>query len=349
MEKTSGEEPSAQFLFNRFPGLACGLKSRGLGVFPTPVHELRLPGYEFGDLWVKREDLASPLQGGNKVRKLELLLAQGSSPVLTFGPWGSHHVLATAVHGRSLGRDCYAVLVPQPMDPHHEEIRDLIRRTCASTLEVPSFDVGGLLRSGWDLARLVRPLVDAKRCTIIPPGGSSGLGALGYAAAGLELSHQVEAGLCPEPERIYVPLGTGGTAVGLALGLALAGLCTEVVAVQVASLLTGHTLALHAIASRAWNLLRGFGVSVQRPPWRLRVLHGHVGEGYAFPTKEGERAKLLAEPCCLPMESTYTAKTLAAMLFERSMAEKPGPWMFLGTYGPPDAQKISDMTLNRPA
>src|SRR5919199_4114314 len=65
----------------------------------------------------------------------------------------------------------------------------------------------------------------------VPAGGSSPLGALGHVNAALELAEQVRRGHRPAPARLVVPFGTGGTAAGLALGLALAGLEATVVAV----------------------------------------------------------------------------------------------------------------------
>lgn len=321
-------------LYERFPGLESRLESCDLGSFPTPVHELCLPGLEKQNLWIKRDDLSSPQAGGNKVRKLELLLARGSDPVLTFGPWGSHHVLTTAWHARALGRDCHAVLVPQAMDPHHEEVRALIRRYCVSTLEIQTLDLAGLHTSLAALPKWLASLRLPKRLRLVPPGGTCGLGALGYVAAGFELRSQIEAGQCPEPQRVYVPLGTGGTAAGLALGLALAGLRTQVVAVRVASLFVGHSWALHTLASQAHQTLRSLGVRVEMPRLRLRVSHRFIGKGYAAATVKAARALNLARSSGLTLEMTYTAKTLAAMLDERSGETRAEPWMLLNTFGP---------------
>jgi D-cysteine desulfhydrase len=221
------------------------------------------------------------------------------------------------------------------MNAHHEQVRDLVRKNCASTIEIQGWDLASVWRSRADMKNLLRSCFDFTRGVIVPPGGTNALGALGYVAAGLELCAQVSAGLCPEPRRIYVPLGTGGTAAGLALGLALAGMRTEVVAVQVASLLVGHALALYAIAYEAKRLLCLLGAPIIGfPELRLRVIHGFIGKGYAWPTTQGEQAEALARSCNLPIESTYTAKTLAAMLSERSSSNDAEPWMFLDTFGP---------------
>ena len=86
-----------------------------LGTYPTPMARC-------GVLWVKRDDLSSPIYGGNKVRKLELLLGAardaGRSKILTIGAVGSHQVVATAVFGKLHGFAVEAILVPQPDSGH---------------------------------------------------------------------------------------------------------------------------------------------------------------------------------------------------------------------------------------
>ena len=93
-----------------------------LGTYPTPIERLEALSRPGCGLWVKRDDLTSALYGGNKVRKLERLLAdakeKGAERILTVGAVGSHHVLATAVYGKRAGLAVEAVLVPQPRTDH---------------------------------------------------------------------------------------------------------------------------------------------------------------------------------------------------------------------------------------
>src|SRR5262249_44574383 len=104
------------------PEIATRLK---LGDFPTPVHPLELGPGEPANLWIKRDDQTARRYGGNKVRKLELLLgearAQRKTRILTFGAAGSHHVLAAAIYGKSLGFNVEAVLIPQHGSEHARE------------------------------------------------------------------------------------------------------------------------------------------------------------------------------------------------------------------------------------
>ena len=103
-------------LFDAFPSLAGRLPHQPLGQFPTAIERIpaEIPGG--GELWVKREDQAGELYGGNKVRKLELILTDAQPRrVVTLGAYGSNQVLAAAIYGRPLGFSVEAVLFPQPV------------------------------------------------------------------------------------------------------------------------------------------------------------------------------------------------------------------------------------------
>src|SRR4030042_5011600 len=110
-------------LFQQYPKLKA-IPWVSLGQFPTPVEPMARLGERLGfqRLWVKRDDLSGPRYGGNKVRKLEFLLAdaqaQGRDAVLTLGAAGSNHCLATAVYAQELGLKSIAVFVPQPVQEY---------------------------------------------------------------------------------------------------------------------------------------------------------------------------------------------------------------------------------------
>src|SRR5688572_13833817 len=107
-------------LFDRYPQLA-RIPWMSLAEVPTPVQpiDLQIGGAE---CWIKRDDLTSQIYGGNKVRKLEFLLAhaaaRGVKRLITAGAAGSHHALATAVFGRQTGFAVSLVLFPQPLTDH---------------------------------------------------------------------------------------------------------------------------------------------------------------------------------------------------------------------------------------
>jgi D-cysteine desulfhydrase len=167
---------------------------------------------------------------------------------------------------------------------------------------------------------------------LISPGASSPLGTLGYVGAGFELADQIMSGECPRPGGIYVPLGTGGTAAGLALGLGLAGVSCPVVAVQVASRITGNRFFLTRLAKRAFGILREWGVREPMPQLALQVVHNQLGPGYASMTPQSRNAVVHAAKLGLNLETTYTGKAFAALL-EHRKKPRAGPLMLVNTYG----------------
>lgn len=276
-------------LLRRFPGLA-GFPHVDLGVRPTPLEERRIGGLP---VLVKRDDLTSPRYGGNKARSLEFLLALPATRVITFSSLSAHHAYATAVHAAALGLPCDLVIVRRGRPgPALDRLPGVARRVV---------EVGGPLAAAAAALSLWRP-----GARIIPPGGVSPRGALGYLVAALELEDI--------PPRIYVPLGTGTTASGILAGLMLRDAVTEVVAVRVADRIAGWKPLLWRRAFKAVSLLRRFDPTVPRLPGpggvRLRVVA--AGGRYGEPTPAALEAVALADG--IPVEATYTGKALAALL-----------------------------------
>jgi len=304
-----------------------------LGTWPTPVEPLHLLGVPEGaNLWIKRDDLSSLVYGGNKVRKLEFLFAASKGTIITVGALGSHHVLATALHAATLGRECIGILTPQPLTPHVRQVNALIEKKCLRVIQMgrPTKCLPSMLMSAFHVASKI---ASKEHLALIAPGGSTPLGTLGYVLAGLELAGQVDAGQCPCPEEIYLPLGTGGTAAGLALGLALAGLKTEVIAVRVASRLSGNTGFIKLLAARTFAMLTSKNHKSHEimPPLRVRISHDFIGKGYGYSTSAAEEA---VAQTSLPLEITYSAKAMAALIRAAHRWPVDRVRMFLDTYGP---------------
>lgn len=335
-------------LFGHFPALAGALPHRSVAELPTPV-DLH-PGADLGlncaGLAVKRDDASSPLYGGNKVRKLEFLLAdaleRGCRAVATFGVAGSNHALATAIHARRLGLEAYSLLTHQSNAAY--VARNLLAGHTAGA-HLVAFDSEEAAAAG--ARRLVREgeARDAPVC-VIPGGGSSPLGALGFVSAALELADQVAAGLLPAPELIYVALGTTGTVAGLMLGLALAGLDTEVVAVRVVREDIGSPSRILALQRGAARLLAP-GVPGLDGDYegRLPTLrHEFLGPGYARFTPEGVAAIAWARARLgIRLEGTYTGKACAALLADAGAGRLAGRQvLFWDTYSPAPAATAAD-------
>ena len=152
-----------------------------------------------------------------------------------------------------------------------------------------------------------------RRPYLLWPGASTPLGTLGYVSAGLELATAFDGADWPRPHVVVVPLGSGGTAVGTALGLTLAGWHdTEVLAVRAADAVANNVGVLRILEAGTAALLALGG---WRPrPANLRVARQWFGGTYGRPTRAGDEAMRIAAEMGLELEPTYTAKAFAAAL-----------------------------------
>jgi D-cysteine desulfhydrase len=303
-------------LFRWFPELRERLAWVPLGRYPTPVERLRVQSVQ-GGLFIKRDDLTGEPYGGNKLRKLEFILAeaqkQGAERLITVGAAGSHHALATTLYGRSLGFKTTLVLFPQPLTAH---VRDVVTLDHALGAELRFVPLLEAIPAGVLAARIAHR---KERCYVVAPGGSDPLGTLGYVSAGLELAEQVSAGLLPPPDTIHVSAGTLGTAVGIVLGLQLAGMRSRVVATRIAGRLVTNAWAARRLARRTATVLRGAGelrVDADAALSTLTLTHRQIGRGYGHPTIDSRRAVEVFRELGIVLDTTYTAKAAVSFLDE---------------------------------
>ena len=301
-----------------------------LGSFPTPVEPLDVPDAS-REVWVKRDDLTGRDYGGNKVRKLEFLLADArereAGRIITAGALGSHHALATTVYAREMGFPVTLVLSPQRPTSH---VREVLLADHALGAELRLVRRVELIPWGLFVARM-RYL--GSRPYVVPPGGSDGLGTVGYVNAALELVDQVEAGELPMPREVHVACGTMGTVTGLAVGFALARAPIRVNAVRVVSSLVTNLRTLRKLLRATAALLRSAGVeapSVEAALQRVRLRHDQIGEGYGKATAEGRRAMKRLASADFHLDATYTAKAAAGLLAALDEGA-PGPHLYWHT------------------
>jgi D-cysteine desulfhydrase len=298
-----------------------GLPNARLRLLPAPTAIEQIGP----NTWVKREDRAGTVYGGNKVRKLEWLLAaalEGGGDVLAAGTVGSNHLVATAVYGQRVGAHVHAVVAAQADAPMvHVNARILHAHAeklwMAETLPA--------VAAQWAKAQVYLRLFGGYPPALLPVGGSNVVGCLGWVSGGLEIVEQVQRGELPAPDRIYVALGSGGTAAGLLVGLRLGGLDTEVVAVRAAPSFLASPWRVRRLAAQTLAHLRRSGAPAVALAG-LRVVDAFVGDGYGHPSQAAEAALGRAQGLGLELESTYTAKAFAAML-----AEDTGRRLFLHT------------------
>ncbi|OFV89412.1 MAG: hypothetical protein A3J75_08430, partial [Acidobacteria bacterium RBG_16_68_9] len=318
---SDSEHTASELAMERqFPGITRRLDRIPLTVVPTRVHPLEQLGRARGiaSLWVKRDDESGRLYGGNKPRKLEFLLGEarrrGSRTVMTFGGIGTHHGLATAICARRAGMKATLVLVPQPVTDHVRRCL-LLDEAYGAALHYATSPVSAAATA---VRVWLRGALRGDPPFIIPTGGTSSVGVLGYVNAAFELAEQVRQGELPEPTSVFLPLGSGGTVAGLALGLKLAGVRSRVVGVLVTDILPPSRARLARLARGALRRLRAAEPKIPEVPLApddFTVITGHLGQCYGAPTEEGQEAqRLLADLEGIHIETTYTAKCLAALL-----------------------------------
>jgi len=131
----------------------------------------------------------------------------------------------------------------------------------------------------------------------------------------LELKSQIEAGLMPEPELIFVALGSGGTMAGLEVGLRIAELKTKVIGVRVVDRVVANAHRIASLVNRTIQLLQRCGCSVPVTPIQARSVtffHSSFGSAYGAETAEGRRMlEQMQELEGITLDTTYTAKALA--------------------------------------
>ncbi len=320
-------------LANAYPLLGKRLRKVQLADLPTPVvqREVMTPSGE-RRIAVKRDDISSPLYGGNKIRKLEYIFQRAldhkATRVATFGAAGSNHALATAILANDIGLDCTCFLTHQKCTPKVPYALNMHR-----LLGTEIVRYGGAIES----LPLFRKYLQHRQTWVIPLGGSCWLGSVGFVNAGLELAEQVARGDIACPARVYIANGTMGSAAGLVLGLAAAGLPTEVHAVRVADNQFTHPAILDRLMRKTALLLNRFDPTFDagladrvRLQWRDDFFAG----GYAVcDDATADAVSFASGELSLNLETTYTGKALAAMLHDLQQPEYAGEdYLFWNTH-----------------
>ncbi len=308
-------------LFEAYPALRQALPWTPIGRWPTPVTEARHFAERHGlrQLIVKREDLSHPECGGNKVRGLEFLLAdaqrRGAETLITYGVTGSHHICRTAWHAARLGMRTVAIVIKQPHAPYVDDHLAIARR------------IGADYRRAWLLTlppKLAWQILwprrreDRHAAYFVPAGGTTPLSCMGHVNAGLELAEQVRSGVMPEPDHVYVALGSLGTAAGLLVGLRLAGMRTHIVGVVTSHRWYATVGRWLRVARRVHAMMRRLDdrvADIQLDRRSVSVIRTALGRGYAHKTDESVRlAEAFEANEGIPLDTTYTAKALHGMM-----------------------------------
>lgn len=281
-----------------------------LGVFPTPFYKLENISAKYGkNIWIKRDDMCGVALGGNKVRKLEFLLAdakaQGCDTVFTTGGAQSNHAMLTAACAARLGMTCILILKQRGVTEHRGNlVLDDIYGAQVRFMDTDSYDdiYAEMRRAGEELAK------EGHKAYHIPVGGSNPLGAVGYANGIRELAEQAAAAHV-EIGHIVSATGSGGTTAGLLLGskLFLSG-------VKVTGMGVDDDPFDEIVPDLAAQAAAILGCPFQREPDDFQMVY-HVGQGYAIPNPEDTPyIKELARTEGILLDPVYTGKAWAGML-----------------------------------
>jgi len=308
-----------------------------LGLLPTPLVAAPQLGKAIGlaDLWIKRDELIGFGFGGNKVRGLELLLADARAHeadiIVTGAGAQSNHVRATAAAAAHVGLEATAVYWGEEPPAAQGNLR-LSRLLGAATRFTNHADRSQVDHAIAELAGELRAA--GRRPYTIPRGGACALGVLGHVLAARELHLQC-ASLGLRARTIFLAVGSGATLAGWLLGSALLGAAWRVEGVTVSRPAREVRTRVAMLAGEAAELL---GVPSAVTDAEVVVHDGFIGEGYGVPTAAGDAAiALAARTQGLFFDPTYTGKAFAglgALAVAGRFADR-GPLVFLHTGGEP--------------
>ena len=286
--------------------------SLALGDVPAPVEPMDRLRAALGAgaprLLVKRDDAIPFGFGGNKVRKLRLVVAQaleqGADTLVTTGGVQSNHCRATAAAAAKLGLRCVLVVNGAPQQA--PSANALLDRLLGAEVE---YVAGREERAPRLRAVCERLRAEGRRPFLIPLGASTPLGAAGFALAIGELLQQG-----PAPDVIVHATSSGGTQAGLVAGVALHGLRTRVIGVSADESAASLASTVREIVTGLGALLGGFGEALARAS-SIEVDDRFVGVGYGVPSDASRQAQeLAARTEALFVDHTYTAKAFAGLL-----------------------------------
>jgi D-cysteine desulfhydrase len=284
-----------------------------LAVLPTRIEFLpRLSSRTGARIFVKRDDLTGCLTSGNKIRKLEFVLAdvlsKKADTLITCGGVQSNHARATTAVARRYGLESVLFLKGQAADPPVGNLW-LDRLLGARVIHITEEQYNQVDSLMEQEASRIRSR--GKMPYVVPEGASNWLGALGYVRAAEETRNQLDAaGLTID--RIVFACGSGGTHAGLLAGRKLFGLQARLTAINVCQNAEHFITKISSISD---EINRRLGLNLSFSEEEIEVVDGYVGEGYA--KDDAEIAQLITEVARtegLVLDPVYTGKAMYGLL-----------------------------------
>lgn len=316
-------------LFKHFPLLQDTLAHITLTALPTPIeHCTHAEKYlNISSLYVKRDDLSggydsagNHLFGGNKIRKLEFLLAdalkKGKTTIITFGCAGSNHALATTTYARKVG--LHPVCMLKPQHNSHVTRRNLLLQKY-NEAELHYFPDNETRTYATALYCKEHEKQFSSTPYIIPTGGSCPLGVIGFVNAAFELKKQIDTHIMPEPDIVYVPVGSMGTLAGLALGLQAAQLKTKIIGVVVEPVdqnqFENEIMTLIRKTNQLLSNADPSFINYDESNKNFVIHYAYAGNDYALFTWQAVEAKKIFKSCeSIQLDGVYSGKACAALI-----------------------------------
>jgi 1-aminocyclopropane-1-carboxylate deaminase/D-cysteine desulfhydrase-like pyridoxal-dependent ACC family enzyme len=312
-----------------------------LAALPTPLtHAPRFGAAIGADVWIKRDDIGSLGIAGNKIRKLEFLLAEaveeGADTIVTLGTRISNSARAAAAACAQLGLRCVLVLGgDEPAAANGNLLLDTLFG--AEIRYQPEIRATGAVR--WDQLddanrQMSAALIEeGLRPYVLPVGCSSPRAVLGFVAGYFELLQQLEQ-LRLSPSRLYHASTSGGTHAGLVLGHWLTGLGPRPYGIAAADNVYPDMALRYAELVHAGGQL--IGTPTDGAGRLVNLDTRFLGPGYGIVTDEGlDAVSLLARTEGILSDPVYTAKALAALIAAARGGELTEPVVFWHTGGSP--------------
>lgn len=302
---------------------------------PTPLEFLpRFSDYLGREVYIKRDDLTPVALGGNKLRKLEFLVAQalseGADTLVTAGALQSNHVRQTAAVAAKLGLNA-VVLLENPADNQTTNYLTNGNRLLLDLFNAEIEMCPALDNPQQQLADLsVRLEAQGFRPYVIPVGGSSALGALGYVESAIEIAHQCEGAVALSS--IVVASGSAGTHAGLAVGLEHLMPHAELIGVTVSR---SRKQQLPKVVDLQQAVARSLELKASQ---KINLWDEYYAPGYAEINDASQAAiKLLARLEGIVLDPVYTGKAMAGLIdgVAQKRFQDDGPLLFVHTGGAP--------------
>ncbi|MFW6040505.1 MAG: 1-aminocyclopropane-1-carboxylate deaminase/D-cysteine desulfhydrase [Thermoplasmatota archaeon] len=315
-----------------------------IGIFPTPLQKLENLSKKYDiDLYMKRDDLSGPEFGGNKVRKLEFIIAEALERdcdyVISYGGYQSNHCrqLTAACNKYGLKPILYLVGNEKPNEFRANLHLDKIMGAEIHFVTGNLGDIGKALDKAMErgMERIEDLESEGYKCYNCPSGGFDPVGSLGFLWAFGELYEQLE-NRDINVDYIVLANGSGGTLTGMLMGKKSLNSSIEILPFSVAPLFPDLVEKITEMSEKIAKTFDGDVPTIE--PKEVEIDTEHYGPGYDIPYEGSIKAiKELAREEGIILGPAYTAKAMAGLFdyIDRGIIEKGRSVVFWHTGGTP--------------